>query len=142
MVVEAQGRHVGDGERAGGDGGGAAFEAAAVDERVGQQHDVGAHAVLVLEADDGGWVRVGQHLEEADVEPAVLGFAVLHEGRELVVVADEDEGAGHADGAEADGERDLAGFVDDAVVEDALREDGVVDAQAGGGYDLLAVGSF
>ncbi len=44
------------------------------------------------------------------------------------MVADEDEGARHTDRAEADGEGDLAGFVHDAVVEDALREDGVVDA--------------
>ena len=50
-------------------------------------------------------------------------------------ITDEDEFLGHADGAEADGEGDLGSFVDDAVIEDASVEEGVVDRKAGRGYD-------
>lgn len=117
------------------DGGGAAFEAARVDEGVGEEHDVGAHAVLVFQADDGLGVGFAEELEEGGVEAAFCGLFVLDERGELVVVADEDEFLGHADGAEADGEGDLRGFVDDAVVEDTSVEEGVVDGKAGRGYD-------
>ena len=76
-----------------------------------------------------------EELEEGGVEAAFCGLFVLHEGRELVVVADEDEFLGHADGAEADGEGDLGSFVDDAIVEDTSVEEGVVDREAGCGHD-------
>ena len=141
-MVFLEGGEGGERDAAVGDGGSAADEAVVVDEGVGEGHDVGAHAVLVGEVGDGGRVEVGERFEEGDVEAAGQGGFILDEGGELVVVTDEDEGAGHADGAQADGERDLGGFVYDAVVENALVEDRVVDAEAGGGDDLLGVAAL
>lgn len=111
------------------------------------------------EVDDGDGVSVREPLEEADVEAALLCRRVAdlrarrgcqhhecegerekwrmkrlesrtHEGRELVVVADEDELVGEAERPEARRERDLRRLVDDAEVEAALDEDGPAHGKA------------
>jgi hypothetical protein len=71
---------------------------------------------------------VGKQLEETYIQAADARFVALDERRELVVVADENECSCKTDWAETDWQRDLGGFVHDAVVERALVEDGVVDS--------------
>ena len=108
----------------------AATQLALVDERVGQRHDVGVHPILLREVDDGVRLGLGQAAEERDVEPALARGGVADEGRELVVVADEDELVREPQRTEAGWKGDLRGLVDDAVVELALAEERTTEVSA------------
>lgn len=48
----------------------------AVDELVGEEHDILVHAILLPEVDDRGGVGVRETFEEADVEALVASVAV------------------------------------------------------------------
>ena len=106
----------------------AALESSIVDERVGEVHDISAHAVLMLEIYHSIWVPLRKKSEQAHVQATFLSFLVLDQRRELKVVSDENESSRHADGSKTNRKRDLRSFVHDTVVERALSEDRMVDA--------------
>ena len=71
---------VGESQSAGCDARRSALETARVDESVGQEHDLSAHAVLVLETDHSLWVRFTQQFEEGNGQAA---FTPLRRQRHL-----------------------------------------------------------
>lgn len=89
----------GDGEGATRNLRGATFETAVINKGITEGHDLLAHAVLMLEVDDRGGMRFREDLEEANVEAPFQSFFILHQRRELEVVADKDECSSHTNGA-------------------------------------------
>jgi hypothetical protein len=115
----------------------AALQRVAVDERVGQQHDVRRHAVLKAQAAHGVRVRGAQAREQRHAHAGLARLPRLDDGLQLVVVAHQYKRLCQAQRAHAHGLRDLAGLVHDAHVEAAARHQRVRDAETGGGHDLL-----
>jgi hypothetical protein len=78
-------------EGASGDFRRAAFESMVIDQGVGQEHDVGVHAILRRQVHHCRGMRLREATEEAHIHAFALGFEVPHQRRELVVVSNQDE---------------------------------------------------
>ena len=114
-------------------------EAAVVEPAGGEGHDVLVHAVLHGEEGDALGLGFGDALHECAVEAAAGGFGAFDGGRQLLVVAAEDDAVGLEDGGPAGGFEGLGGFVDEEGGEVAVFEDVVGGADEGAGDDACLV---
>ena len=85
----------------------ATFETSVVDEIIAECHNILAHPVLVLKVNNRGRVNVREMFEKTDVQASSTSLFILDERWKLVVVTNEDEGAGKSNRAHADGKSDL-----------------------------------